>query len=130
MNSTEQVTPVPFPDRLIERGVENGVEWCTLKAPFSGVVNGYALLPEGHPWRDLDLQGSDYAKGPDVHGGITYGPSSGWIGFDTAHSGDIWPGSELPDLSTGSSEWDRTWTAELVADQARGLARQIAEVGG
>jgi len=127
MNDEKTVTPVPFPDRLIERGVEDGVEWCTITAPFWGTVNGYALLPDGHPWRDLDLQLSDYERGPDVHGGITYGPGpSGWIGFDTAHSGDVWPGSDMPDLSYNDPKLDKTWNADLVADEARNLARQIA----
>jgi hypothetical protein len=124
MSDTVSATPVPFPDRLLERGVEDGIEWCIITAPFWGTVNGYALLPEGHPWRELDLQSSDYDKGPDVHGGITYGPSDGWVGFDTAHSGDVWPGSDMP--TYGPSDYDRTWTVDLVADEARNLARQIA----
>ena len=127
--STEQGTPIPsiFEGRLVERGTESGVEWFTALAPINGSVNGYALLPEGHPWRDLDLQGSDCDSGPDVHGGVTYGPTpSGWVGFDTAHSGDVWPGQEY-DLGY-DTEWDVHWTNEKVADEARELARQIAEV--
>ncbi len=33
----------------------------------------------------------------------------------------------MPDLRYGDSAWDRTWTPALVADEARNLARQIAE---
>jgi hypothetical protein len=120
-------TPIPsgFKSVPLERGVENGVEWFTYPAPLWGAVNGYAHLPEGHPWRDLDLQISAYDEGPSVHGGVTYGPTSdGWIGFDTLHAGDNWPDS--PRYSAPTS-WDREWTAEMVADEARSLARQIAE---
>jgi hypothetical protein len=107
--------------KIIERGTENGVEWFTYPAPMFGAVNGYALLPEGHPWRDLDLQTSDYDKGPDVHGGITFGPKDGWVGFDTLHAGDSWPGSS--DVFDG----DRHWRPEEVAAEARHLACQISE---
>ena len=117
--------PKGFADRVVDRGVEDGVEWVTCRAPLWGAVNGYALLPEGHPWRDLDLQTSD--KGPDVHGGITFGPTDdGWIGFDTLHSGDVWPESDMPHY--GPDEWDIHWTPEMVADAARKLAVQIADV--
>ena len=117
MTSTE----FPFKDRELTRGVEDGVEWVTARAPLWEAANGYALLPEGHPWRVLDLQ---FGEGSvEIHGGITYGPTKGWVGFDTLHSGDIWPG--VPQYGE-PNEWDRHWTDELVADEARNLARQIA----
>jgi hypothetical protein len=117
-------TPIPssFKGQPLERGVENGVEWFTYTAPLFGAVNGYAHLPEGHPWRDLDLQLDDWDKGPKIHGGVTYGPTAeGWVGFDTLHAGDYWPGAPR---HFGD---DREWTSEQVADEARSLARQIAQ---
>jgi hypothetical protein len=68
----------------------------------------------------------------DVHGGVTYYQHP-WVGFDTAHSGDVWTGTEYDrhqwsDLNDGLS-WSRTWTPELVAEEAKNLARQIAEIG-
>lgn len=72
---------------------------CGLAAGFTG-VNGYVWLPEGHPWRALDLQSGDDddAHGvplPEVHGGVTFGPHvTGWIGFDTGHAFDVWTRQE------------------------------------
>lgn len=121
------MSTVPKNFNVVERGVEDGVEWFTAKAPMWGAVNGYALLPDRHPWRDLEPQGSDYDKGPNVHGGITYGPTSeGWVGFDTLHSGDVWPG-DMPRYGA-DERYDRHWSPEMVADEARSLARQIAAV--
>jgi hypothetical protein len=124
MNTTQTEIPKGFSEPLA-RGVEDGIEWFTCRAPVWDAVNGYARLPEGHPWRGLSLQMEDYDKGPAIHGGITYGPdSAGWIGFDTAHSGDVWPGIPQSLVGTG---WDRHWNEDMVAEEARHLARQIAE---
>ena len=127
--TTTQTTPngdtIPSGFPVIESGAEGGISWFIAEAPLWGAVNGYARLPEGHPWRELDLQCADYERGPEVHGGVTYGPTEdGWIGFDTLHGGDNWPGSPR---YGGRTEWDIDWTAERVADEARHLARQIAE---
>lgn len=104
-----------------ETGEVDGIRWATCNAPFPPAVNGYALLPAGHPWRELDLQGEDYAA-VDVHGGITYGPDAdGWIGFDYLHAGDCWPGSRMPRFGDHVER-----TPGEVADEARSLARQIA----
>ena len=109
-------------DKNVAEGYEEGVRWATKTAPMYGAVNGYIQLPEGHPWRAHELQ---LGEGPDidVHGGITYGPdASGWIGFDTLHAGDVWPGSPSWQIELGG----RKWTAEDVAYEARNLARQAA----
>lgn len=105
----------------LEQGVEDGIRWVTLRAPMYDAVNGYALLPEGHPWRQGDL-----IDDADVHGGITYGPEpDGWVGFDYLHSMDWWPAqAELPYGHRYSDSVERT-PAE-VAEEARSLARQIA----
>lgn len=111
-------------DTTRAEGVENGVRWVTKDAPMYGAVNGYARLPEGHPWRDKELQMDDYDL-VDVHGGITYGPDAdGWIGFDTLHAFDVWPGS--PDYQK-DDEYGRWWTPDMVAEEARQLAIQIAK---
>lgn len=89
---------------------------------------GYVLLPLHHPWRELDLQGFE---GPDIGapGGVTFGPHlTGWIGFDTAHAGDVWPLEELQALRAGGDvpdevweEWETLWRVVGSADLAAGL---------
>ncbi|QFP97013.1 hypothetical protein SEA_SUERTE_42 [Gordonia phage Suerte] len=111
MTAPERMTP-------LASGVENGVRWVTCVAPIYGAVNGYVLLPEGHPWRGLDYDQIDV----EVHGGLTYG-HDGWIGFDTLHAGDVWPGS--PQYG-GPRPYDMRWTAEMVAEEARRLAARVA----
>lgn len=131
------MTTKPYPHaRIIDEGVERGIRWVTAAAPFAGAVNGYVELPEDHPWLDYDLQ---YMEGPaiDVHGGITYGPTERWIGFDTLHAGDSWVGPETP-ASTAmvlsllasyetADAPSRKWTPEAVAEETRRLAVQAAE---
>jgi hypothetical protein len=118
----------PAPKRMtaLDGGVEAGIRWAICQAPLRGAVNGYAQMPDGHQWLTKSLQGEDYDL-LTAPGGITYGPdSAGWVGFDTLHSGDLWPGGGGPDYCP-PGECDCTiWTAEMVADNARLLARQIA----
>ncbi|MDN5726843.1 MAG: hypothetical protein L0G99_13080 [Propionibacteriales bacterium] len=60
--------------------------------------------------------------GPDVHGGITYGPApDGWIGFDFLHAGDHWPGSPIPAFPR-----DAERTKADVLCEALNLCEQIA----
>lgn len=104
---------------LIDHGVENGIPWVTCRAPMYGAANGYVKIPPGHHWHGLGYDEINV----DVHGGLTFGGGvSGWIGFDTLHSGDVWPGT--PDF--GSTSWDKHWTDELVAEEAKRLARNVA----
>lgn len=68
----------------------------------------------------------------DVHGGVSWYEHP-WVGFDTGHSGDLWPPEwDERDLCAIEreypSDWQRVWTPELVAEEARNLARQVAEV--
>lgn len=99
---------------VVEHGIEAGIHWATCRARL-GAVNGYVHIPKGHPWDGLDYDDIDV----DVHGGLTYA-RNGWIGFDTLHSGDYWPG--MPWQIDG----DRHWTAEQVAAETRQLARKVA----
>jgi hypothetical protein len=108
----------------LEQGVENGIEWRVIEAPLYGAANGYVILPEGHPWRELDLMSEyDVVK---VHGGITYGPTSdGWIGFDTLHAFDVWPKS--PRFGDDDVH-DIKWTVEMVVAETKRLAEQVKAV--
>lgn len=113
------MTDCPAQMNPVDQGTEDGVYWVTCRAPLYGAINGYVRIPQGHPWFGLGYDAID----ADVHGGLTYsGGNEGWIGFDTLHSGDIWPG--LPSsLRFGPA---KHWTPELVAEEARRLARQVA----
>ena len=107
----------------LAQGTEDGIEWRVIEAPLYGAANGYVILPEGHPWREKELQFGDVDI--DVHGGITYGPKDdGWIGFDTLHAWDKWPGS--PDF--GIDEHDIHWTVEMVVEETKRLAAQVKAV--
>lgn len=135
--------------------------WCeqppvrvwTTRAGYAGAlaalapipaVNGYVLLPERHPWRELGLQG-DEPDGLDVHGGITFGPHvTGWIGFDTGHAGDEWEPGELRALHEAglvdeqqwqawqrwptlpAQPWGLVWTLDRLAVEVERLAEQAA----
>jgi len=100
-------------------GVEDGIEWAVCRAPIYEIydaVNGYVRVPDGHPWSGVHPDEIDVS----VHGGPRF-TRDGWIGFDTLHAGDYWPG--MPD-------WRRyraiEWTQEMVEEEAKSLARQVA----
>lgn len=115
----------PQDKKAIESGVESGISWRVVAAPFYGAANGYVQLPEEHPWRDQELQMG--AVDVEVHGGVTYGPTQdGWIGFDTLHAWDVWPGS--PQGEFGDGEHDIHWTVEMVVAEAKRLAAQVKAV--
>lgn len=142
----------PWPERPpLEMGVESGIVWAITRAPYMG-INGYVMIPpEGHPWSagipswpqkyDEDDEYSYEAHGYDaftVHGGITYGggecmgSDQRWLGFDTAHSGDVWPPEFDPhngsDICGRGLPWSKEWTTELVIEEVKSLARQLAAV--
>lgn len=134
--------PFLSPGRVVDEGEVDGVAWCTAPGGIRPSMVGYARLPDRHPWRGLDYDEIAEVAGDDldVHGGLTYGDGE-WIGFDTAHLGDRW---EIPDdLDVPDHHREilrlmfempypvpigRTWTRELVADEARSLAWQVAQV--
>jgi hypothetical protein len=113
---------------VVDNGVEDGITWVTCCAPIWGAVNGYVKIPAGHLYADHgNYEGAeilnlahDYAPG-----GLTYADGD-WIGFDTLHLGDWWPG--MPEYLS-RREHDREWTPEAVADATRHLARHVAEIG-
>jgi hypothetical protein len=90
------------PDRLQWR-TEAGLVGLVVRNSV-GVLCGYVGLPPGHPQYGVTYGRID----ADVHGGLTYSnfcsggichvPDPGepervwWVGFDTAHGGDLVPG--------------------------------------
>lgn len=103
----------------IMSGWRNGIEWCIVRAPLYGAVNGYVKIPEDHPWYGKSYDEID----ADVHGGLTYGSQDGWIGFDTLHSGDYWP--DMPD-EPHFQYANRFWTEIDVKLETKRLALQVA----
>ena len=74
----------------------NGIECVIMRMPRIKCLYGFIGFEEGHSYYRKDITLEDL----QVHGGITYtgmslidGTKSGkwWIGFDTAHTGDLIP---------------------------------------
>ena len=105
---------------------------------------GYVQLPNGHPWRDLDLQ-FEQNDVVQIRGGITFGPTGdGWIGFDTNKHHDTWPNADptpmelLPYDASGTMAWFNdlfgallqrgagddpvTWTEDMMRAETERLA--------
>lgn len=72
------------------------------------------------------------------HGGITWYQHP-FVGFDTMHSGDVWDGTPweeppMPGMSMRSTDiarkspWVTQWSLEKICEEAKNLARQVAEV--
>lgn len=102
-------------------GVHKGIPWMTARHTFLKNENGYVLLPPEHPWQDPSLARKEVC----VHGGLTHHDKNGWIGFDTAHSGDFWEASpfNIPGLTTSIQI---VWTTDLVVRETKRLADQVA----
>lgn len=111
-------------------GVEDGIQWKTILTLNGSVINGYVLLPDGHPLRELDYWDMDIS----AHGGLTFF-EDGWIGFDTAHAGDIWTAEELQkhggneplSVPTRSNDSLDNWTLERVEKEVKDIIRQVKE---
>ncbi|MBD3778500.1 MAG: hypothetical protein IE923_04445 [Micrococcales bacterium] len=112
--------------KAVEHGVHEGIRWAVVEAPMYGALNGYVQVPQDHPWHALDYDAPELS-GVVVHGGLTFADRSGWIGFDTLHSGDSWPGS--PDYNR-QSKWSRHWDKDQVVAEAKSLAGQVAAAAG
>lgn len=104
----------------IATGVEAGLNWAIVHAPRDGAINGYVQLPHGHPWESDMWEGDSPLGDVQVHGGITFGADpGGWIGFDTMHAGDAWGACLYHAQPCGCV----FWSAEMVVDEAKRLAR-------
>lgn len=124
------------PNEIIDQGEVDGIEWRTAKASLYGAVNGYVRIPDDHPWAPQGTRAEGYLWYDDerladvvVHGGLTFGGTfkgwpGNWIGFDTLHLGDVWPGT--PDYWR-NDPITREWTPELVTKETQNLARQAAK---
>lgn len=111
--------PFPLESQRIMYGVRDGIPWVAAQHPSSVEWNGYAYLPEGHPWRDL----KDWELAGWTTEEITYA-EHGWIGFDTLHAFDYWPSDEGEMLVVHSR--GRILTPHRVAALASNLAAEVA----
>ena len=122
----EQEQPMTHPNLKsipVSHGTHNGIPWAIMKNPELGFRCGYVQLPEAHPWRAGDTDILDHI---DAHGGITYGPDKhGWIGFDTGHYCDYWPGTYFAQF--GPEPHSIVWTAERMEQETIHLAELAAE---
>lgn len=99
----------PFGETPIRTWEVHGLRCALMRAPFYGAINGYVRVPG---------LAANLVQEINVHGGVTY-ESGDWIGFDTLHSGDMWPGDHGI-----RSQWDRTWTEDQVAAETEQMAAQ------
>lgn len=117
---------------------------CAIYWGYAG-FNGYVQLPEGSIDRviaevadtvrtDSPMEpgilgipvssapmGYDMLDGLEVHGGVTFGPDDGWIGFDTGHAGDNWTDEEI-------EKWLKDGDP-LMWQELEGRKRRLAEAG-
>lgn len=131
---------VPWPDNVNEDGVgircvaageTLGLHWAVMRRNWvvGGATGpsctGYVRLPDGHPWHDRSLQDDDTVV--NVHGGITYGPVDGWIGFDYRHYCDEWEGdSEMFRALVGDNPpHPLPCTQEMVVDECQRLCMEV-----
>lgn len=122
MSKPSETIPAPPKMTAVDGGQYHGIQWCIVRAPLWGAVNGYVRVPDDRPWAGM---GYDEVHEADpfleVHGGLTFA-RAGWIGFDTLHAGDWWPGSPMHI----HDDWCKHWTEDGVADEARNLAGRVA----
>lgn len=70
----------------------NGIA-CKIIRMELGYLCGYCYLPKDHPWIGLDISEINSKTTVEIHGGITYSEDDK-IGFDCAHSEDLFPSIE------------------------------------
>lgn len=122
-SDTERTELAPPKMTPLQHGTHRGLRWAVVAAPSLG-VNGYVQMPSGHPWQHLNYDDMPV----EIHGGLTFA-SGRWIGFDTAHGGDVWPAEYdrhgLSDLYNDRPEWSRRWTLDAVIAETHRLADAV-----
>jgi hypothetical protein len=120
---------------------------CLIMRNRAGTLSGYIALPANHPWHGKEQEAID--EQVQVHGGITWAGESDmfrhtarwsdawWIGFDTAHFGDVMPAHEavmqkiLGHPSGLSQLGMHTYkTLDYVREEVIGLAEQARQRDG
>ena len=120
-NVFEKCLDTPQTEFWVHRGIQCAVHHHNR----IGCLNGYALIPDGHPLEKDEAWGACYASEAllDVHGGMTFGPAKveggHVVGFDTNHLHDK---TEL-----NPTGW-RVWSLEQVMRETERMADQIADL--
>lgn len=117
----------------VRSGETDGIQWKIVLTPRGSHLNGYVHIPAGH-----SLRGMDYMEieNIEVHGGLTFSEDD-WLGFDTAHYGDLWSDEELEKVGgsniTAAEHWPTIggkeivqWTLDKLEEETKYLARQVA----
>lgn len=107
----------PITTEVISSASYKGIPCITAAAPIYNAANGYIRLPDGHPWLEVE-----YIENSVPWGEITY-MRGNWIGFDSLHSGQYWPGqsrSRFTDDTLMTHEMVIGWVLDL-AIEAHGM---------
>jgi hypothetical protein len=119
MSTSTVPSDFPIKTEVLTSGEVNGIPWVSARAPLYDAVNGYVRLPDGHPWLEVDYLYEIENGIP--WGEITYGKGN-WIGFDSLHSGQYWPGEQK--YKTTAYPDDTLMTEEMVIGWTRQLAQE------
>lgn len=112
-----------------------GFQYRIASNPYLSTLNGYVLVPEGHPWYGVHYN-DPTLEDVEVHGGLTYSgdglgawaetyrfplPKGYWLlGFDTGHWTDAKPGMEELNLNPHATFKD----ADYVREHCKSLCEQ------
>ncbi len=132
------VFPNDFP-KPFEQWEHEGIACAMAAGPYS--LNGYAQLPEvlRGKYDDRDC------IPVECHWGLTYGPNDAfYVGFDTVHSGDFWPETELGKVLAGDHlaqavrmagmlghsplPWGVGWSVDRLRHETNRLAEGLREL--
>lgn len=106
----------PIKTKVVDSGTIEGIPWVSSRAPIYEAVNGYVRLPDGHPWLEVE-------HGYEIENNIPWGEITfqrgNWIGFDSLHSGQYWPGER-----SRMSVYDTEMTAGMVVEWTKQLAQE------
>jgi hypothetical protein len=116
-NNTAIAEHAPPKMTPLKTWVAHGLRCAIVRAPLYGAINGYVQAADDIP--------EGVAEQLSVHGGVTY-EHGRWVGFDTLHGGDIWPG-EL-ERTEGGIPWSRRWDEDLVIAETERLAAELKRV--
>lgn len=106
-----------------QRYTLDGVQ-CLVMTRGDGLINGYVGIDHEHPWYEKEHTDIDV----DVHGGLTFSGvkhqalgDTGmlnplwWLGFDTAHAGDVNWGTRIKETLAPVYNKDEDYVRDEIA---------------